>query len=70
VAAQRGSRVFSILLEGNLVLESLQPQSQGSADGETRSFDVELEDMFLDLDFLAETGEPALAALEIERLGG
>jgi hypothetical protein len=34
------------------------------------TFEIEVDDGFLDLDFLAETGEPMVAGIEIERIGG
>jgi hypothetical protein len=63
---KRGTRVFGILLEGRALLESFQPQREPGTAGEVRSFEIDVDDMFLDLDFLAETEEPVLAALEIE----
>jgi tetratricopeptide (TPR) repeat protein len=66
--ARRGARIFTVLLEGRSVLDSWQPLSQGTAPFESRSFEVDIRDGFLDLDFLAEEDEPALSALEIERL--
>jgi hypothetical protein len=62
-----GSRVFGALLERRVVLESYEPRRAGFATAEVKSFDVEVRDGFLDLDFLAERADPTISAIAIER---
>ncbi len=68
VVSRRGVRAFSVLLEGKVVMESLRPQSKGNEVVDIKTIEVEVEDAFLNIDFLAEDDEPAVSALEIERL--
>jgi WD40 repeat protein len=62
-----GSRVFGAVLERQVVLESYEPLRAGFAAAETYSFESEVRDGFLDLDFLAERGDPMISAIGIER---
>ena len=64
---EAGSRVFGILLERKVALESYEPLRAGFAATEVKSFEVEIRDGFLDLDFLAERANPMISAIAIER---
>ncbi len=62
-----GNRAFGATLERNIVLESYEPLRAGFAVAEVKFFEVEVQDGFLDLDFLAEQADPVISAIEIER---
>jgi serine/threonine protein kinase/WD40 repeat protein len=62
-----GGRVFGATIERKVVLESHELLRAGFAAAEVKSFDVEVRDGFLDLDFLAEQADPMISAIAIER---
>ncbi|MBI4604523.1 MAG: hypothetical protein HY721_21385 [Planctomycetes bacterium] len=64
---QAGSRIIGALLERQVVLENYEPLHAGFAAAEVKSFEVEVHDGFLDLDFLAEKADPVISAIAIER---
>jgi serine/threonine protein kinase/WD40 repeat protein len=61
---------FTILIEGRMVREGFSVLRPEPAAAAVETFEIEVDDGFLDLDFLAETGEPMVAGIEIERIGG
>ena len=62
-------RIFSILLEGRTVLEGYEPLKAGFEEPEVRSFDLDVTDGALDLDFAVHQGVPGIAGIEIEPIG-
>jgi len=63
-----GQRVFDVLLEGKEVLREYDPfAAVGFAAADRKTFPVRVEDGFLDLEFVQESGHPKISALEIER---
>src|SRR5690606_6249539 len=66
-ARSPGERVFDILLEGNVVLEGYEPPRELDSPAGITSFEVDVRDGFLDIDFLSVRGSPVISALEIER---
>jgi hypothetical protein len=62
-------RVFSILLEGRTAIEGHEPLDAGFDVPDVRSFDLEVIDGALELDFVAHRGTPSIAAIEIEAAG-
>jgi len=59
-------RIFSILLEGRTALEGYEPLEAGYEMPDVRSFDLDVTDGALDLDFAVHQGAPSIAAIEIE----
>jgi eukaryotic-like serine/threonine-protein kinase len=57
---------FDVLLEGRAVLEGYEPPRAGSSKPDRRSFDVEVSDGLLEVDFVARSGPPTISAIEIE----
>ncbi len=64
-----GSRRFDVSIEGRTVLEDYEPLAAGFAVAQRKSFDVEVSDGFLEIDFFPRVGWPAVSAIEVERLG-
>jgi hypothetical protein len=67
---ERGARVrvFDVRLEGKPVLESYEPLAAGFATAETKTFDVEVRDGFLDVEFKPRADSPKISAIAIEAL--
>ena len=66
---ERGQRSFSVLLEGKPVLESYEPLAAGFSKAETRSFEVDVTDGFLDIEFRhGGADNPKISAISIERI--
>lgn len=63
-----GTRVFTVLLERKPVLVGYEPLRAGFATPDAKTFEIEVADGFLDIDFLAERAEPMISAIEIERV--
>ena len=61
-----GHRSFSVLLQRKRVLERYEPLGAGFGTAEAKTFETRVDLGFLDLDFLAESDEPVISALEIE----
>jgi hypothetical protein len=66
-AGKTGRRIFGALLERRTVLAGYEPLRAGFATAQVQSFEVEVTDGFLDLDFLAEEPNPILSGLSVER---
>ncbi|MBI4584486.1 MAG: tetratricopeptide repeat protein [Planctomycetes bacterium] len=64
-----GHRRFAVLLEGKPCLENYEPLQAGFATAEVKSFEVSVEDGFLDLEFLREIGDPMISAIEVQKTG-
>jgi hypothetical protein len=62
-------RVFSIVLEGRTAIEGYEPLEAGFEVNDIRSFDLDLRDGALELDFAVHIGVPSIAAIEIEMIG-
>jgi hypothetical protein len=68
-AANPGERVFDVLLEGNLILDDYDiVQSVGTLSTDVRSFDVEILDGCIELEFIGSSGQPKLSGIEVLRL--
>jgi len=57
-----------VLLEGERVLENYDPSSYGFATAEKKSFEAEVRDGILNIDFVRRVRDPKISAIEIERL--
>jgi hypothetical protein len=68
-AVRPGARLFTVLLEGNTALDAYEPPSSHSSDADIKTFEVDVADGFLDLDFLAERGDPRISGIEITPSG-
>jgi serine/threonine protein kinase/WD40 repeat protein len=64
-ARNPGERVFGALIEGHVVFEGYEPPRLRAGAAGTRSFEVEVRDGFLDLDFLSGRGSPVVSGLEV-----
>ncbi|MBI4602275.1 MAG: protein kinase [Planctomycetes bacterium] len=64
-----GGRVFDVLLEGKVVLAGYDPVLIGFTLHDIRTFDVEVVDGAIEIDFLSHREAPRLAALEVEATG-
>ncbi len=63
-----GSRVFSVLIEGNRVLDSYDPVKEaGFATRDVREFLVDVSDGWLTIEFRHVKSEPFISAIEIEK---
>jgi hypothetical protein len=61
-------RAFDVLLEGKMVLENYDPASHGFATAEKKSFETEVRDGILSIEFVRRVRDPKISAIEIERL--
>jgi Malectin domain len=62
---KRRSRYFDILLEGRRVLASYEPLAVGYTTADSRSFEVEVSDGALEIEFLPKAQFPKLSAIEV-----
>ena len=62
---KRGSRYFDILIEGRKVLGCYEPLAAGYTTADTRSFEVEVNDGALEIEFQAKAQFPKVSAIEI-----
>lgn len=63
-------QMFDVKIERKPVLEAFRPFSAGRATAQARSFEVEVTDGFLDIEFVRRSGNPWVNAIEIRRIGG
>ena len=61
-------RVFDLELEGQVVLAEYDPGAVGFATAQTRAFEAEAEDGFIDLVFISGRGHPLVSAIEVEAI--
>ncbi len=61
-----GKRRFAVLLEDRRVLENYDPCSSGFATATRESFEVDVTDGILDLEFIPDLEKPKISAIEIE----
>ena len=67
--ARRGARVFDVRLQGETVIESLDVfAAVGFATPDVRSFEIEVADGLLELEFGRRVENPRIAAIEIESM--
>jgi len=62
-----GERVFDGSIEGKQVFTEYEPLKAGFAAADQKSFDVEVRDGMLDIEFQARRGIPTVSALSVER---
>jgi hypothetical protein len=61
-----GDRVFDVLLEGRKVLDGYSPGRKGFAAADARTFEVDVEDGVLDIEFARRSPNvPLVSAIEI-----
>ena len=58
---------FDVALEGKSVLENYDSFAPGLATADRKTFDVAVEDGFLDVEFLPRIQIPTISGIEIER---
>ena len=64
-----GMRRFDVRIEGSEVLREHEPLSKGFLAADARSFEVEVRDGTLDIEFVRRVEDPAVSGLEIEASG-
>ncbi len=64
-----GQRVFDGSIEGKRVFTEYEPLKAGFAAAELKSFDVEVRDGILDIEFHSRRGSPTVSAIEVGRSG-
>jgi tetratricopeptide (TPR) repeat protein len=65
---QPGKRCFDVLLEGTRVLKEYEPGSKGFATADEKTFNTEVKDGLLDIEFVPRVENPKISAIEIEPL--
>jgi hypothetical protein len=61
-------RLFDLELEGKVVLSEYDPGAAGFAVAQSRAYEVEVEDGFIDLVFVSRRGHPFVSAIEVEAI--
>jgi tetratricopeptide (TPR) repeat protein len=61
----QGQRVFDVRLEGKTVLQGYEPLAAGFATAEAKSFEVEVTDGLLEIEFVHRMGEPTVSGIEV-----
>jgi tetratricopeptide (TPR) repeat protein len=62
-----GMRSFDVIVEGERVLESYEPFQAGFAAAKVETFDIQVEDALLEIEFVHKIGNPFISAIEVER---
>lgn len=66
--SEAGKRVFSVDIEGARKLTDLDMYAEAQANGFQKKFDIEMTDGMIDIDFIANIGNPQINGIEIAEI--